>query len=553
MKKLHFTILSAAMIFSLVTSSYAQADLSGKSAAYISDGDFEIRSSDENIFTGAPLYTFDGESVNMKICGKNTGSEKGITAVLAAYSKDNMLLGITYDKKNVLGDFELSASLALGANAQSAVLKTFLVDDISAGVIYTDNFDTSRAGGMNFSDYGWKFNDNAKISSEEKYSGLSSLKLESGSANTMINAESNSIYKLSFYAKGGEVTYGGENSEKTSDACDEWSVRTTAFETDDDGKASIMFKGGNENAFIDNLSIDKNLITNPGFENGSEAYENSGENSVSDNFLDGEKAILLNGGISQNVSVVSGVYYTLKYYSKGGETTLSVKDKNENIIAEKTFEASDSYRFNHLEFFAPDSEIIFEITTSSESVIDCLNLEKSDNNIIINSLCDYDVTTLWDIQSANSNTRLSVTEGVDGKNGLMLTGRGRGWIGIRQYIGDEINKYGRGLYTISGYAKFPSGTNKLEFYIIFRGIDNDNTTQNIFYIPFEGIGEDWTYFEKEIRISSFGKDENGNLITDKCIVSPNSGYIRACTPTAVGDDFAICDLKITPTFDRISQ
>ncbi|MCI5971166.1 MAG: hypothetical protein MRZ29_08560, partial [Oscillospiraceae bacterium] len=198
MKKLHFTILSAAMIFSLVMPSYAQADLSGKSSAYISDGDFEIRSADENIAAGAPIYTFDDEGVNMKIVGKNTGGEKSITAVFAAYSKDNMLLGITYDKKNVLGDFELSASLALGANAQSAVLKTFLVDDISAGFIYTDNFDTSLAGGMNFSNYGWKFKDNATISSEEKYSGLSSLKLKSGSANNTVNAESNSIYKLSF-------------------------------------------------------------------------------------------------------------------------------------------------------------------------------------------------------------------------------------------------------------------------------------------------------------------------------------------------------------------
>ena len=64
MKKLHFTILSAAMIFSLVTSSYAQADLSGKSSAYISDGDFEIRSADENIVSGVPIYTFDDESAN---------------------------------------------------------------------------------------------------------------------------------------------------------------------------------------------------------------------------------------------------------------------------------------------------------------------------------------------------------------------------------------------------------------------------------------------------------------------------------------------------------
>lgn len=553
MKKLHFTILSAAMIFSLVMPSYAQADLSGKSSAYISDGDFEIRSADENIAAGAPIYTFDDEGVNMKINGKNTGGEKSITAVFAAYSKDNMLLGITYDKKNVLGDFELSASLALGANAQSAVLKTFLVDDISAGFIYTDNFDTSLAGGMNFSDYGWKFKDNATISSEEKYSGLSSLKLESGSANNTVNAESNSIYKLSFYAKGGEITYGDENAEKTSDACDEWSVRTTAIETGDDGKASIMFKGGSEKAFIDNLSINKNLITNPGFENGSEAYEDNGENSVSDNFLDGEKAILLNGGISQKVSVVSGVYYTLKYYSKGGETTLYVKDKNENIIAEKTFEASDSYRFNHLEFYAPDSEVVFEITTSSESVIDCLNLEKSDNNIIMNSLYDYDVTTLWDIQSGNSNTRLSVTEGVDGKNGLMITGRNKDYIGIRQYIGDEINKYGVGVYKLSGYAKFPKGANKLTFFIFFRGIDDDDSTQKYFYASFDNIGEDWTYFEKDINITHFGKDENGNLITDKCIVSPRSGYIRVCTPKPIVDDFAICDLKITPTFDRISQ
>lgn len=538
MRKIGCIILTAAMTLSVFVPAFAKSG-----AVNLPDQGFEVRVCGDGVSVGAPVYTTDNGKVNMSIEG-NSQDEKSITAVFAAYTKDNMLKSLTYDEKSVSGPFSLTASLD-AADGEDVVYKTFLTDNISAGFIYTDNFDTSLAGGMKFSQYGWNFSDGTAISSEDKHEGFSSLALFGGSAETSVVSDPNEIYKLSFYKKGAPVSYTVNGNEEQGAENSEWDIAGTAFETGEDGKIDISFNANGEKVFLDDITVNKNLVANPGFENGLDGYAQKDGETVSENVLDGFNALSINGTVSQNLSVIGGKEYILVYYSKGGENTLCVKDGAGNILAEKTFAASEDYRYNYLEFYAPDKDISFEISSDSGCIADELKLEKTDNNTVKNSALEYGITTLWEIHFGGKDAHLTAVEGVDGKNGVMVTGRTKDYVGIKQYIGDEINKYGTGSYKLSGYAKFPNGNgdNSLAFSIYFRGVDSDSKTQKSYGPTFKGLGNDWTYFERTLDITSFGKDEGGNDITDACIVSPNSGFIRAYIPNPT-DDFALCGLKL---------
>ncbi|MBE7038785.1 MAG: hypothetical protein E7404_07790 [Ruminococcaceae bacterium] len=526
----------------------------------ITDSDFEIKTLDDDIRIDVPEYKIGtnilsgninkNDVITMTISGTNSGSKKSISAVSALYDENNTMLFAGYDVKEAEGDFNLSVELTspLALEKGKYSIKTFIWDNADANYIYSDNFDTSKAGGMNFTSYGWNLTDYSNITSSDKYTGRTSLKIVSGTgSNDMISnevaIEKNNIYKLVFAAKGEggfefdvmdtDLTSSLSGGAKTFDGNTEWDLSSLVFETKENEKVNLVFKTGNvaSEAFIDSVAITNNLTSNGGFENGKTGYIFDENNDVIDtDVLSGTNAGYIKvGKIAQEMDLIAGYDYKLVFYSKGGKVTATILDETKAEIAEEEFAESTSYRYNVIKFKAPQGKDKFtvEFSATSDSYIDCVSLEKESANIIENAEFKYGIIDLWTVSNPGSS-KLTAEKIDDGEYALKLANRPFNYTRVDHFISDGVNKNGTGKYKFSADVKFSDkdATGTFQVYLMYK--DASDANQND-YQKFDNITDEWTTIEKEFEI------------TDDKLFTDSRGHVSIAT----GDtsDFMIKNVK----------
>lgn len=510
-----------------------------ESSVLVKDFDFELNTYDENIKISAPSYkkgdvVLEGnisanDVVNVTLAGTNSGSEKDLYLVSALYDDKNTMLCAEYDSVKMSGDFQLSVSIKSPENLAKGnySIKTFLWDNVDANYIYTDNFDISKNGGVNFASYGWNLTDYSFISSEDKYTGKNALKIVSGTDSDKVisqevELEKNDVYKLAFASKGDEgfmydvmdndfssLLAGGA---KTFAGNAEWDLSSIVFESKDNEKVNLVFKQGvaDAKAFIDNVVITKSLMLNGGFESGKTGFVFDLYNDVKDeNALDGTNAGYIESGkITQNINLVSGYDYKLVFYSKGAKVTAKILDDANNKVIKKEFDASAVYRYNSVNFKAPagKTEFSVEFLADGEAYIDCVSLEKKPLNLIENADVKYGIFDLWSVSNKGTSELEAVKDGDE--YALKLSGRPYNYTRLETFVNEGVAENGNGKYKFTADIKFANEgeTGAFEVYLMYKDSLGENKND---YKKFDNITDEWTAVDWEIDIT------NDKILTDK--------------------------------------
>lgn len=525
----------------------------------VKDFDFELNTYDADIKISAPVYKkgdtiLDGniaanDVINVSLSGTNEGSSKELYLVSALYDENNTMLYAGYDFKDETGDFELLASLKspLDLTKGNYNIKTFLWDSVDASYIYTDNFDISKNGGVNFASYGWNLTDYSYISPKDKFTGRNALEIVSGTNSDKfisqeVELDKNDIYKVVFASKGdagfmydvmdNDFASSLAGGAKTFQGNEDWDLSSVVFESKDNNKVNLVFKQGNgtSKAFVDNVVITKSLISNGNFESGKSGFTFDKDNDINaENALDGTNAgYIKSGKVIQDISLIAGYDYKLVFYSKGAKVTAKILDESDIEVAKKEFDESISYRYNALTFKAPvgKKEFTVEFLADSDAYIDCVSLEKKPLNLIENAEFKYGITDLWSVSDKTRGNLSAVKEGDEYV--AKFSNRTANWVRLEHNISDAINQAGSGKYKLSfdiKYVNEADSNSKLELYLFY-------TNDGKIYNSYANITDEWTTIEQEYDI------------TDEMVFSDEKGNISLGTGTGVTADFMIKNIKL---------
>lgn len=548
-------------------------------AAHISDGGFETNAFLDGVRVGNPIYTVNdefvsggidkGDIIESELCViYDGGAEQSFTALTAVYDENDTMRALSYDTKKTSGGELLLKSSVSAPEAFSDgkyTIRTFLWDDVNLNFIYTDVFGC----GKNLERYvntAWNMEGGFSSSSEKAFEGLSSLKLKNNGGDSICTqnayVDGGKILKLSFAATGdAEFDYDIKDKDGnplTEAECaflgsDGWTFANKAvIAPEEDCEVVISFKNrksGNV-SYIDNVEISENLVSNGGFEYGEMGFLCLGTHSVSDDAKSGENSLCLdNGMVKQRIFLIGGKVYNFSADIKGSNSYLKVTDDQNGCIAFVKSASSSLFKAKGMDFYVENSGMYDVcLITEGKAYFDNLSLTKASDDIIVNGSFE-DGTSSWDMRGTTAAV-LKVTEGANGKNGLMLSNRTQNYYGIKQQVAKNIANYGVGKYKISGYVKYADpGAEPGSVAVKFNGLYSDK--KKIFSENITGVGGfEWKYFEIIFDIDNFGTDDGGNTLYE-CPTGKNDGVLYFETLKGDTQSFIISDIKMEALGGRI--
>lgn len=543
-------------------------------AASVSDGGFETNVLKEGVAVGNPIYTTGGEYIsgnikngdviNSELCVVYDGEdEQSFTALTAVFDENDTMRAVSYDTQKISGGkILLKSTLVAPQNFDSGKynIRTFLWDRVNLNYIYTNFFDFGAAKNDENKNTAWSIGESFSASSEKVFENLSALKLQNdgnmSECTQDVNIEGGKIYKLDFAAVGdAEFDYDVKDKDGNSlieNECaflgsGDWTFADKAvFAPDENVEASISFKNRGEGnvSYIDNVKISENLVSNEGFEYDEKGYELLGAHSVSEVSKSGAKSLCLdNGAAKQKIFLVGGKVYDFCAYIKGAESYLKIVDDGKNVAAFVKSDYTSDFKMKNMEFYVENSGMYtLELRSEGKAYFDDLSLTKAADNVVVNG--DFeDGTAHWEVRGSTT-ANISLTEGANGKKGIMLTNRTQYYIGIKQVVAQKMADYGIGKYKVSGYVKYADedaevGSIGVRFNGLYAG-----TKTKVFTATVKDVGgSEWTYFEAVFDIENFGTDENGNVLYD-CPSGKNDGVLYFETLKDDAQSFCISDIKM---------
>lgn len=531
MRKAIVFVLSAVMVFCGIVPSYAYS---------VSDGGFETNLlTPEKIFeVGNPLYTVGedginnlkaGDTITMTLTGKWLGEKKsGMIAVCVLYDENGTAKAMSYGEPEDIGEngfrYVVSLKISEAYDKGKYRLGTYLWQGLDCKRVFTEGYGYCSGANTKVRNTKWEGIEGIiSLSSEEKYSGLSSLKIES-SEKTSKNAAvleaavpAAGVWRLSFAAKGNsafgyDVTSSDGSSliaggDRTFECSDDWNFPCDAvFDTGNDETVKIVLSDKDVSgiSWIDDIAFEKTLYKNEGFN--LSALSKTEEFAVAPNRV-----------------------YTLKFSASGDECKAYIRI-NGKIIAHISVPASGSPAENSMDFYADDDclNAEYEICSNGNTQITNLTVSQASSDIIVNGDFENGSEQPWYIRNKVYGNTLSLIEGKTGEYGIKLTKRRDVFNGIEQNISDGLNRFGTGKYKVSGYVRFDGADAPGEVAV---KIMTQKTPQKLYVLnPISNVQNDWVYFEEIIDIDRYGTDDNAQEFSDTAVifVNTNVGVYNLC-------------------------
>lgn len=396
--------------------------MSGAAAPEVQDPGFEVRMSEADFYVSAPRYT----NASGEITGLTANDTVTVTvdvqqeaAVLpqicvavGVYNAADTLEGIAAvtDTQNSVGTRPVAVTMQLPAAVDDGYyLKTFVMDSLTG--LYTFN-ETFRFPEARIVESAWHIAGNWSMSSGDKQSGLSALRVDGTGAGSSvwqeIGVQSNYQYKLTYSYTGAAACQpviqspdGMVVAQGTAAAADGWTDGELVF---DAGANSILHVAFQDTAagvaYVDDVAIEvvktNNLLEGiGGFENGidnwsyyttgttvepsSDAYTGSSALATA-GITSGSQGMQFTGikGLLDSMGDVSGSVYQVDLWAKaknsGEVTDVSCKYKHNPSSATQssaTFRLGDEWRRISF-FFDPTgySDPVFYLETGTQNAKD---------------------------------------------------------------------------------------------------------------------------------------------------------------------------------------
>ena len=535
MRKAICIMAAVALVFGCMTASYADKVL---------DGGFETNLlNDEKTFEiGIPVYRVGGSEperlsagdvITMSLDGKWLGEEmSGMIAVCVLYNEKGTAKAMSYAEPSDTGGngFRCEVQLAVPETLEEGKyrLSTYIWQGLKCEKIFTEGVSYCDGANTEVKNTEWKgISGTISLSSEEKYEGLSSLKIKSvqpASQNAAVietNVPAAGVWRLSFAAKGSSA-FGYDviapdgtsliaDGEKTFETSEDWYLPSDGvFDTGNAKTVRIVFndKAASGVSYVDSVSLEKSLFREDDFE-------------------------LSGSSRSGTFAVAPDRVYTLKFNSIGDEYTVYIRQDG-RVIAHISAPASNDPSATSMDFYADSAcrAVEYEIFSDGYVQISNLSVAQATSDIIVNGDFESGSQTLWYIRNAVYGNKLVLIEGKNGKYGIKLTKRNNVFNGIEQNISKGLNRFGTGEYKISGYVRFDGADASGEVAV---KVMTQKTPQKLYVLkPIPDVRNDWVYFEEIINIAEFGADESAEEFSDTAVVfvNTNSGVYDLCI-----DDF----------------
>ena len=535
-------LISVTMAFSVAVCSAAAVSAN----AYVTNGGFEYLSFESGLSFSTPMYYInygtesEREITNVESGEKitavtdvinNSESSKKAAVVTAVYNSDGVMTGISCDVKDINPGSSEKYAYAVNVsddNGTGGSIRSFVIDGFGSSMQYTESIGYPK-NGLECS--GWDMSDNASLTSAQKFSGQSSLRLKNisdgQSVRQKIVAEPDSAFKLNFYTKGCggyNCNMLGDNGESladslTVDGCTDWENRSVLFKTKSDGTVNLAFSASSDGgeSFIDSVSITDNMVSNSSFEAGASLWNINtmlGGIDQSEGFDDKHSLKIVSNtaatAASQSLELFPNSLYLVSFRTKGNAKlkTEVTTDSGKCIggIA-KSSESGDwvtNYAFlNSFDY----SKITLNINTVESAggvvYVDDVSIGKLVYpDIVRNGDFESDSLVDWLPEAINGVElrRLYDEEVVNtGHGAMMLTDKAVAHHAVRQFVTDSINNLGTGRYVLSGCMKYGDGATP----VLRMIIDGANSPLAEKICEFDN---GYSYFELQFDITSPVKD-----------------------------------------------
>lgn len=497
----------------------AMCTMTAASAAEnISNGGFEVTPFGGGFEIGTPIHSV-GQNRNFGDIEENEIIETSLSgsgalpqdAVALFILKDsvNCALDMSFSRVQKTGnDFSFSSRLTAPKKLKKGEyrLSTYLWNGLSCREILADGFEFSNGSSPLVHGVSWNgIEKTARLSSAEKKSGYTSLCIspyggETANVTNTVAIENSGVKRFKVSAKGtaafrldisnanGETLGGREFTpdEQWNDVCG----AVFGASSGDEVTLSISGVGDGGETFIDDAVITDELIDSADFT------------------LSGQKK-------TGSFEVIPLKRYTFSFNSNGSPCTAYIKSGND-IIAYKTSDsAAEKTEFD---FYPTEgqNELSYCIFTDGTAQVSNVSAKEISRNIIINgNFDDYSEESGFYGWKVEDRGTLCLTEGYDGQNAVMMKDRGNAWKRIAQPITEGLKRFsieGDLDYKVSGWVKYDVADMEggVPMSMVIR---TDDQTQTAIHIDnaekgiLQNVGNEWQYFENEINIQKFNKND----------------------------------------------
>lgn len=425
--------------------------------------------------------SYAGRQLYMNINLKNSAESTVVSAVTSIYDSDGNMKKVFMASKNVDAETVLTYSIILPDNFdENFRIKTYVMDSLGGMWSYCKTFDFESDGGAGSA---WTLDSDWKIQSEEKYDGMSSLKLNSvtngAKAYQYFDANPNSTYRMSFYSKGASpfnVSALNSAGNITTEAKEiipdnSWKEYSYLFSTSDDGRTGINFAGNGtgNTSFIDCIRITDDFMVNGGFESGDNGWMLSNAVVSAEEKSEGENSLKINassGAFAQSsAETLSDSLYILNFKVKGTEKLKCAVKDNDKVLANLTTESTSSWKDYYLPVDTTginNVSIEFEptSTTGRSTYIDEVRLVNPEVQNLISNGGFEDGTTGWTFTPSSGESAAELIEEesdvyIGAKSCLVK--RNQLYTAVTRSFADKIKESGDGLYYVGLWIKTTNG------------------------------------------------------------------------------------------------